>query len=99
MTVDSLELLASQYNMTVFEYHNEEQAHSYLLDINPRYSMPLIADTLNKIDARWIDILSGRFVDITAVRRQDFDLYFLYCKDGHEYMVRSLRCVQKRDEK
>ncbi|KUJ17450.1 uncharacterized protein LY89DRAFT_644945 [Mollisia scopiformis] len=92
--VDVLALLATDYNATVFQYLDEEEIHTYLLDINPHYLITSTQDLSNKIDARWIDIQSGKYIDITALRRRDLDPNVLYCKDGHEYMDEDIYPLQ-----
>ena len=39
----------------------------YLLEVNPHSTSPSTQDRLNRIDARWIDVTTGLFIDITAV--------------------------------
>lgn len=61
----------------------------YLLEINPNWANPSTEDSLNVIDARWIDIDTGLFIDITAVRLNHSvspdEPQQLYCKDKHHY--------------
>lgn len=68
-----------------------------MLEINPNYIVKSEQDTLNKIDARWIDMSSGLFIDITAVRkdeekRKEGNPEALMCKDHHHYDVSCLVC-------
>lgn len=65
---------------------------TYLLEINPHYTVRTTLDNLNVIDARWIDTSSGLFIDITTVRADDAArsqgvMGALMCKDGHRYLV------------
>jgi hypothetical protein len=39
----------------------------YLLEVNPHYADASTSDKLNRIDARWIDVQTGLFIDITTV--------------------------------
>lgn len=39
----------------------------YLLEVNPHYTSTSTQDRLNRIDARWIDVHTGLFIDITTV--------------------------------
>ena len=39
----------------------------YLLEINPNYVNTSTTDTFNHIDARWIDVSNGLYIDITTV--------------------------------
>ncbi|KAI4124846.1 MAG: hypothetical protein LQ338_004600 [Usnochroma carphineum] len=84
---DSMDFLASYYNMTI---HTVRTTHAprgknYMLEVNPKYVNPSPGDHLNTIDARWIDMLSGVFIDITAVHRKHNYPGIMYCKDSHRY--------------
>jgi hypothetical protein len=72
----------------------------YLLEINPHYSNTSTTDRLNVIDARWIDVATGLFIDITTIHVQPItnptaaSLFHhaseageleLYTKDQHAY--------------
>jgi hypothetical protein len=68
----------------------------YLLEVNPHYANTSTHDTLNVIDARWIDTATGLFIDITTLHVQpslgassssadDDDDTELYTKDQHAY--------------
>lgn len=79
--------------MTTFFYRTPlvPEGREYLLEVNPHYVNREQTDTLNKIDARWIDTESGMFIDITTVRynlTHPAGLGVLSCKDGHEFRVR-----------
>ncbi|KAK1062034.1 mannosyltransferase [Friedmanniomyces endolithicus] len=74
LMLDDLGFLASYYNMTVYEHGST----SYLLDINPAYNSlmqpapPGNGESFappgkDNIDARYIDMQSGLFVDMTAL--------------------------------
>lgn len=61
-----------------------------MLEINPHYIVRTTMDRNNVIDGRWIDTSSGLFIDITAVRADDFrraqgDKGALMCKDSHRF--------------
>lgn len=85
--------LAAYYNMSTFFYKTPRtpEGRYYLLEVNPNYVKREQTDKLNVIDARWIDMESGMFIDITTVR---YNLTHpagegvLSCKDGHEFRVR-----------
>ena len=64
MSASTVHFLACYYNMTIHTYHKRD----YLLEINPKYTDGSFEDTLNVIDGRWIDTVTGLFIDITAVR-------------------------------
>ena len=65
----------------------EDEGRAYMLEINPHYSNPSPTDRLNMIDARWVDTITGLFIDVTAVRKNDSapEPGTLSCKDGHHY--------------
>lgn len=87
-----MQYLAAYYNMTVFHYKTPRipEGRDYMLEINPYYVIRDKSDTLNKIDARWVDTTSGLFIDITTARYNESHPEgegMLVCKDGHEYRV------------
>ncbi|KAI2725329.1 hypothetical protein CBS147333_6408 [Penicillium roqueforti] len=88
----TIHFLADYYNMTEhhFDLPNVDGGRTYMLEINPHYVVKSERDTLNKIDARWIDMSSGLFIDITAVRKDEAKRLnghpeALMCKDKHHY--------------
>lgn len=92
VSTEGIELLAKSYNMTEYRYPLSEElaSRTYLLDINPHYTITSSRDVANKIDARWIDMSNGKFIDITAVHRSNVEQgkptsSILFCKDGHQY--------------
>jgi hypothetical protein len=75
-----------------FDLPGVDGGRAYMLEINPNYVVKSEQDTMNKIDARWIDMSSGLFIDITAVRkdenkRKNGHPEALACKDKHHYEV------------
>ena len=85
MTNATVHFLASYYNMTIHSYRKRD----YLLEVNPKYTDPSYEDYLNVIDARWIDIDTGLFIDITAVRPHYEKPDVICSKDKHEENVSS----------
>ncbi|KAJ6119429.1 hypothetical protein N7523_003709 [Penicillium sp. IBT 18751x] len=88
----TIHFLAEYYNMTEhhFDLPGVTDGRTYLLEINPNYVVRSTKDRLNVIDARWIDMSSGLFIDITAVRKDDSKRAngqkgALMCKDRHHY--------------
>ena len=63
-----------------------------MLEVNPKYTDPSYDDDLNVIDARWIDIETGLFIDITAVRPHMFKMGIMCSKDQHEEKVSFSLC-------
>lgn len=87
MTFRSVGFLARYYNMTVHDYEGKQ----YMLEINPGYVNGSYADRLNVIDGRWIDVQTGLFIDITAVRlRPQSGGRVVATKDRHEQQVRDV---------
>jgi hypothetical protein len=73
-----------------FNLPDVDGGRTYLMEINPHYTIRDTRDKLNVIDARWIDTSSGLFIDITTVRSDDQlkargIQTALICKDGHRY--------------
>lgn len=95
VTEASMYYLAAYYNMSTFYDGGRPtpRRRAYLLEVNPHYTNREQTDTMNVIDARWIDMQSGLFIDITTAR---YNLShpegegMLSCKDGHEYRVGAL---------
>jgi phosphorylcholine metabolism protein LicD len=102
----SMAFLAAYYNMTVHHYSVkippeatgdawDEAGRDYLLEINPNWTNNSTEDKHNVIDARWIDMTTGLFIDITALRynQTSEDLgegTTMFCKDKHTYMSKSI---------
>lgn len=81
MTAHSVAFLARYYNMTIHDFGPKR----YMLEINPCYVNTSYADRLNVIDGRWIDIQTGLFIDITAVRiKEGTHGEIMTSKDKHE---------------
>ncbi|CAG8892641.1 unnamed protein product [Penicillium salamii] len=98
----TIHFLADYYNMTEhhFDIPNVKGGRTYMLEINPNYLVKSEKDTLNKIDARWIDMSSGLFIDITAVRkdeekRSQGNPEALTCKDKHHYDEYSAKALTR----
>jgi len=97
MSEKSMHHLADFYNMTVHHYKlpGVSEGRDYLLEINPHYTNSSINDTLNVIDARWIDTDTGLFIDITTLRRNETAEAMgkqgaMMCKDKHHYMYEDI---------
>ncbi|KAJ4352028.1 mannosyltransferase [Didymosphaeria variabile] len=79
-------------NVVKREDGGNEEKRQYLLDINPHWKNGSYADNHNVIDARWIDMKTGLYIDITTVRwnRSSPVPGTLYCKDRHHYLSRQI---------
>jgi hypothetical protein len=92
MTFDSMAFLHNYYQLYVFHYNhpNIPGGRDYMLEINDQFSEYNDYDKFNAIDGRWIDMQTGIFIDITAVRpdeemRRKGQPGALRCKDSHRY--------------
>ena len=74
----------------LWRFNNTLYEDKYLLDVNPNSRLRTYQDSENVIDARFIDIKTGSYMDITALTNQgqDIDLEttnILSCKSPHWY--------------
>ena len=89
--------LEEKFNRTEHEYHyideltGKKASKKYLLDINPSHKLPRLQGK-NIIDARWIDVTNGMFVDITGISEREPDTQpgIWSCKNFHRYRTRDL---------
>lgn len=85
----TLSYLAEYYNQTIVQYSAPDSTvrRYYLLDINPWCRQRKHGKGHNIIDARWIDIDTGLFIDITGLSRlepyNNPDIW--QCKNFHKY--------------
>lgn len=90
----TLEHMALHHNQTIHDYVSEDnQFHrKYLLDVNPWSKQRDRGDGANIIDARWIDLTNGLYIDITGLSEVDPDQKpdIWSCKNSHDYRVRDL---------
>lgn len=97
MSTDTLRFLGSKFNRTehVYNYIDDKgapQKKTYLLDINPHHVDIDRGDGQNIIDARWIDMENGMFVDITGLMERDPNNKpgIWSCKNHHKYKTTDL---------
>lgn len=97
MSTDTLRFLGNNYNRTEHAYSyvdNKGGTHNktYLLDINPHSVDIDRGDGQNIIDARWIDMDNGMFVDITGLMERDPNNNpgLWACKNHHKYRTTDL---------
>ena len=85
----TLQHLAQGFNQTIHVYSAEDGmvVREYLLDVNAWYWERTHGDGANVIDARWIDVRNGLFIDITGLSEADpkGDPGVLSCKNFHRY--------------
>ncbi|KAI9752959.1 MAG: hypothetical protein M4579_005390 [Chaenotheca gracillima] len=90
----TLEYLGKHHNMTTHHYVSEDgkTERDYLLDVNPWAWQRERGDGMNIIDARWIDIRNGLFIDITGLSETKPDTApgIWICKNYHRYKTTDL---------
>lgn len=94
----TLHYLGRNFNQTHHAYDytddatGEPRKKEYLLDINPHHSELDRGDGQNVIDARWIDVSNGMFIDITglAERKPAKEPGVWSCKNFHKYQTTEL---------
>ena len=96
----TIHFLASYYNMTIHTCRTDyaPRGKNYMLEINPKYVDGSPEDHLNTIDGRWIDMDTGVFIDITAVRPKPGKADFMHCKDRHEYRASCQQSLRLLDQ-
>ncbi|KAJ5578121.1 uncharacterized protein N7459_007085 [Penicillium hispanicum] len=87
----TLAYLADHFNHTLVEYTSPDSTlrRRYLLDINPWSRQRERGQGHNIIDARWIDIDTGLYIDITGLSRLEPDEHpdIWQCKNFHKYRL------------
>ncbi|KAJ6121519.1 hypothetical protein N7512_003984 [Penicillium capsulatum] len=90
----TLSYLAEHYNQTVVSYTDADSAveRRYLLEINPWSRQRTHGHGYNLIDARWIDVDTGLFIDITGLSRlEPYSAPHIWqCKDSHKYRLEDI---------
>lgn len=93
----TLRFLGEKYNRTehTWEYVDLEGAtrnKTFLLDVNPHFIEIDRGDGQNIIDARWIDMGTGQYVDITGLTERDPSNSpgIWSCKNFHKYKTTDL---------
>ncbi|TFB06760.1 Protein MNN4 [Trichoderma ghanense] len=90
VTEADMYFLAAYHNMTTYyyKYGDMEKGRFFQLEVNPYFVHREQDDKSNVIDARWIDMQNGLYIDITAARYaldHPEGEGVLYDKFGHEY--------------
>ncbi|KAK4122947.1 hypothetical protein N657DRAFT_552654, partial [Parathielavia appendiculata] len=94
----TLAVLAERHNGSMHEYtlRNEtsgrDETRVFLLDVNPFGTKVDRGTGENAIDARWIDVETGMYVDITALMERDPENSpgVVSCKNFHWYKMEEL---------
>ncbi|KAL4873728.1 hypothetical protein BDV12DRAFT_159494 [Aspergillus spectabilis] len=82
--------LANEFNGTVAKYNTTDthDQRSYLLDVNIWARQRDRGKGLNIIDARWIDMQTGLYIDITGLSRLNKEKPNEWgCKNNHNYLI------------
>ncbi|KKK20584.1 hypothetical protein ARAM_004044 [Aspergillus rambellii] len=86
--------LADEFNNTIVRIPTSDPnvQQSYLLDINPWARQRDHHEGLNIIDARWIDMQTGLYIDITGLSKLDPEKHpnQLQCKHDHKYQINDI---------
>ena len=104
VSVVTLNHLAENHNNTLYSYISKDTeinpvtkkeepiSRQYHLDVNPAFSTRLRNKGENVIDARWIDVRNGMYVDITGVAETEPKEApgVWSCKNYHRYRTRDL---------
>jgi phosphorylcholine metabolism protein LicD len=89
----TLTYLATNLNSTVYNYVDTANDISidYLLDVNPYYTERDRGNGMNIIDARWIDVRNGLYIDVTGLSETDQKYPGVWaCKNYHHYLTKDL---------
>ncbi|KAI2632342.1 LicD family-domain-containing protein [Hypoxylon sp. NC1633] len=72
---------------------------TYLLDVNPHHTDVGRGNGQNVIDARWIDVSNGLFIDITGLAERDAATQpgVWSCKNAHRYRTTDLYPVRRTE--
>lgn len=97
MSTSTLTWVGHNLNRTEHEYKwtdasGAEQTSKYILDINPHHIEKGRGDGLNIIDARWIDLANGAYVDITGLAERELPKKpgIWSCRNYHRYHTTDL---------
>jgi len=90
----TLKHMANHLNRTMHDYVSADSTVSrqYLLDVNPWAWERTRGDGENIIDARWIDVRNGLYIDITGLSEiaPDVQPGVWVCKNDHQYHTKDL---------
>lgn len=90
----TLQYLANNLNRTMHFYVSQDKKvkRHYLLDVNPWIWERERGDGMNIIDARWIDVRNGLYIDITGLSEIHPDIFpgVWSCKNYHRYSTSDL---------
>jgi hypothetical protein len=92
---ETLAYMAHNLNRTSHTYTSPDDpavVREYLLDVNPNAKERGRGDGMNIIDARWIDLRNGLYIDITGLSETEPDTApgVWTCKNYHHYRTKDL---------
>lgn len=91
---ETLLYMGDYFNQTIAQYTSDDRKvkRKYLLDVNPWSRQRDRGEGLNIIDARWIDIRNGLYIDITGLSELDPNTEpgIWQCKNFHRYRTEDL---------
>jgi phosphorylcholine metabolism protein LicD len=91
---NTLYRMGRDFNQTRYKYTSPDHSvkREYLLDVNPYIKERVRGDGMNVIDARWIDIRNGLYIDITGLSetQPESDPGVFSCKNYHRYKTDEL---------
>jgi len=93
--VMELDRLARDFNRTLVVQNTAEGQRKYLVDVAPSYVQRAKGNGNNLIDARFIDVDSGAYIDITGLARISANSLQAACKNRHSYKVEALSRLRR----
>ena len=100
VSMPTLNYLATHFNSSIYDYDSKDSdpdsepvvERQYLLDVNPAIIERDRGNGNNVIDARWIDIRNGLYIDVTGLSETEpVDQPGIWsCKNYHHYRTTDL---------
>lgn len=90
MPVAELDRLARKFNNSLIVEMPDIGGGRYFLEVGPRYLNRTKGNTENAIDARFIDALSGVYIDLTGIAQHPEKKEKYGCKNNHFYTADEL---------
>lgn len=89
MPIQDLDRLAREFNGTLVVTDQREGANAFYIDVSPGFVQRQGSRDHNRIDARFIDISKGTYIDITALAYVERETR-VECKSYHTYEVEDI---------
>ena len=90
----TLTYMINHLNQTIFHYisRDDKVERKYVLDVNTYATERQPGLGMNIIDARWIDVQNGLYIDITGLSelQPDSEPGVVSCKNNHRYNITDL---------